>query len=81
MMLGFSDGATAGSVAKARQGDDQRNASSGRCRRGGAAIARGVRGPTSAGHEVQESEIQKQINESKTQPINDFQAPPAQPKK
>jgi preprotein translocase subunit SecG len=30
---------------------------------------------------VQESEIQKQINESKTQPIKDFQAPPAQQKK
>lgn len=30
---------------------------------------------------VQESEIQKQINESKSQPIKDFQTPPTQPKK
>jgi preprotein translocase subunit SecG len=29
------------------------------------------------GPEVQESEIQKQINESKSKPIKDFQAPPA----
>lgn len=28
--------------------------------------------------DVQQSEIQKQIDESKTTPINDFQAPPAQ---
>jgi preprotein translocase subunit SecG len=30
---------------------------------------------------VQESEIQKQINETKSQPIKDFQTPPTQPKK
>ncbi len=30
--------------------------------------------------DVQQSEIQKQIDESKTTPINDFQAPPAQKK-
>ncbi len=30
---------------------------------------------------VQESEIQKQINNAKTQPVKDFQAPPAQPGK
>ncbi|HNW76188.1 MAG TPA: preprotein translocase subunit SecG [Bacteroidales bacterium] len=30
--------------------------------------------------QTQQSEIQKQIDESKTQPINDFQAPPTQKK-
>ena len=31
--------------------------------------------------QTQESEIQKQIDESKSQPLKDFQAPPAAPKK
>jgi preprotein translocase subunit SecG len=30
---------------------------------------------------TEESEIQKQINDSKTQPVKDFQAPPSQPNK
>jgi preprotein translocase subunit SecG len=38
--------------------------------------------PKSSGKaDVQQSEIQKQIDESKTAPIKDFQAPPATPKK